>query len=189
MAKGRPTKFKPEHCQMIVDFFSGEPYELKEIITEGTGKNPWKKVEYKLFPNKLPTITDFSAKIQVDDDQIVEWAKKSVDKELDRKISGKYWGELNGELVSFHAAYARAKQLYKNFLIHNGLVGTHNAPYAKFVAINTTDMKDESVVRTPDLPTNESAKKDIEKMSTEAVEKALAEKIFSQKTQNKNKKV
>ncbi len=61
-----PTKYRPEYCQKIIDFFSGDPYE-KFKDKEG---NPTD------LPPKRPTVERFAISIHVHRDTIYEWAKR-----------------------------------------------------------------------------------------------------------------
>lgn len=126
---GRPTKYRPEYAQKMIDFFNIEPSWVSKIIT--TGKNDYCKEEEKLMPSNLPTLEKFASDIDVNTDTLVEWAsiKKS-----------------NGSLKypKFSAAYSRCKQLQKNILVENGLNGLYQSNFAIFVAKNFTDMKDKT---------------------------------------------
>lgn len=108
---GRPSKYKPEFCQALIDFYDVEPYEEKD------GKR---------LANKLPTLRNFSKEIKIDISTVYDWVDPN---------SPRFKKELSD-------AFRRAKNLLKWFLIENGLNGCHNALYAKFVAINMTDMSD-----------------------------------------------
>lgn len=54
---GQPTKYKPEYCQGIIDYFNSE-------ITDAKGKY-----------NDFPIIAGYAAKIGVNRDTLFEWAK------------------------------------------------------------------------------------------------------------------
>lgn len=119
MTAGRPTKYKPEYCQELIDFFSIPRTREIEVTHKNTKGESWTKTEEK--PNPLPQFIDFSMKIGVCDDTLTEWKKTHEE---------------------FSAAYNKAKALQKSFLIENGLAGHYNAPFAIFTAKNITDMRD-----------------------------------------------
>lgn len=77
------------------------------------------------FPNDPPFLFQFAAKIGVHESVLVDWVDK---------------------FPEFAAAYARAKDLFKVFLITNGLNRTADASFSIFTAKNTTDMKDKTEI-------------------------------------------
>jgi len=122
---GRPEKYKKEYCDEIIKFFDIEP-NRKEVVAKikaynKAGAQNFEKEEYKRVANELPTIYKFAKKIGVSHFTILEWAKRYKE---------------------FSKALMTAKELYKQFLIENGLQGIYNPGFAIFVAKNTTDMKD-----------------------------------------------
>jgi hypothetical protein len=124
---GRPTKYDPKYCEEIVEYFDQSPHKDVDIPHMGaTGEFKW--MDYKRMSNQLPTFLGFAKKIGVNGDTLVEWAKEE-NKE-------KYPG--------FSAAYIRAKELQKWFIIENGLNGLYNPQFAIFVAKNITDMRDKT---------------------------------------------
>lgn len=132
--KGRPSKYKPQFCQEIIDFFSGEPYqltvteEMKEYFTNGILKK--ELARKKLIPEKLPTFFRFSEKIKVDQGTLLEWAAK---------------------YPAFSRAFTRAKELQKEFLMALGLAGVTPPAAFMFIASNITDMRSHGVMP-DDLP-------------------------------------
>ena len=125
MAKnGRPTKYKSEYCEKLINFFDVEPYEdreLKHYDKEGNVK--W--IDYKRMANKLPTLRDFAKSIKVNLSTPYEWIKKHKE---------------------FSNAFIQAQKLRKWFLIENGLNGCYNPAFAIFVAKNITDMRDKQEI-------------------------------------------
>lgn len=134
---GRPTKYKPEYCEQIIAFFDIEPYEEREI-PHYKGKGDKKEVcwtDYKRMANKLPTLRNFAKMIGVCVATVYNW----VDKE-----NGSYRQE-------FLDAFTCAQEIRKWFIIENGLNSCYNPLFAKFVAINVTDMRDkQELVQTTD---------------------------------------
>ena len=119
LGEGRPSKYRQEYCQQLIDFFSvpATTTIIKKIITKN-GTEIEEEVERAV---NLPTIERFCSNIGVDGDTIITW---------------------NKDYPEFHAAYARAKALQKDLLITNGCKGLYNSQFAIFVAKNVTDMRD-----------------------------------------------
>lgn len=125
---GRPTKFKAEYVQKLVDFFSQPPtYEVDVIIKSKNGTETYKTEER---PNQLPFLTKFAREIGVDIDTLENWAKPENE--------DKYPG--------FFGAYKLAKELQKEFLIQNALRGQYNATAFIFTAKNITTMRDQTQI-------------------------------------------
>ena len=121
---GRPTSYKQEYCQQIIDYFANAPlYEEVRIPHYKNGEVAYEDI--KRFPPKLPTLVQFAKSIGVCYPTVYNW-------------------QCLGH-ASFHEeflnAYSRAKQLQKDFLIQAGLSGVFNPGFATFVAINITDMQ------------------------------------------------
>jgi hypothetical protein len=127
---GAPTKYKPEYCEDLIKFFDVPP-KKKELmaISRGydkkTGEETFKKEEWKMIPNELPTIYKFCKKIGIGTTTFESWTNTHVE---------------------FQVAYIQAKDLYKSFLIANGLENLYNGAFAIFVAKNTTDMRDKQEI-------------------------------------------
>lgn len=117
MQTGRPTKYKAEYCDLIIEFFSIHPFEIFS-----TPFGP------KRTANTMPTFHDFARTIGVNEDTVVEWATAK---------------DVQGQLkhADFSAAYREAKTLQKWFLIENGLNGVYNSRFAEFTAMNISDMR------------------------------------------------
>lgn len=128
---GRPTKYKPEFCQRLMRFFEGKPFrDVKLHHYKGKGENRevvW--TDIKRMANKLPTLVEFAKSIKVCYATVYNWQDEKH--------------------PSFHRefleSFTRAKELQKNFLLQNGLLGLYNPIFAKFVAVNITDMTDKQV--------------------------------------------
>jgi DNA-binding transcriptional regulator YiaG len=152
---GRPSKYKPEYCQKLIKFFDVEPYEEREIPHyKGKGENKtvsW--TDYKRMANKLPTLRNFAKKIKVAVATVYNWADESH-------------GSFHKEFLD---AFICAQDLRKWFLVENGLNGCYNPLFAKFVAINVTDMKDKQEIDHNDITTpNPLTEEDIEDLRQKA---------------------
>ena len=120
------TKYKPEYCQKLIDFFDVEPYEDRELKHFGKdGELKW--VDYKRMANKLPTLRNFAKEIGFNFTTVYKWRK---------------------DFKEFSNAFTQAKELQKWFLIENGLNGCYNPAFAIFTAKNITDMKDTQKIET-----------------------------------------
>jgi hypothetical protein len=118
--EGAPIKYKPEFCKILRDMFNVEPWREVEVPHfDKDGSVKWTDV--KRVSNGLPTFEAFSIKTGTDASSRVHWRKKYPE---------------------FAATYAMCKQIQKNHIIQNGLIGDYNPVFAKFVAINLTDMVD-----------------------------------------------
>jgi hypothetical protein len=75
----------------------------------------------KTMPNRLPTIERFCSEIDIVTSTFYEWCKK--------------YPELS-------SAFNKAKQYQKDQLMQLALMGFYKEGFAKFVAVNITDMRD-----------------------------------------------
>lgn len=143
---GRPTLFKPEFVDALIQFFDIEPYKTiayetsKEYFANGDLKKTSEKL--KDIPNKLPTLFRFSQKIGVAYVTVNDWYKRG--RELITE-EGPDKGKLAyPELEAFADAYEEAKQMQKEFLITIGLAGAAPPSAYIFTAKNVTDMRDKN---------------------------------------------
>ncbi len=123
--RGRKSYYKKSYCQKIIDFFDVEPYQDKELPHyKGKGdKRELVWTDYKRMANRLPTLIGFAKHIGVGTRTVYHWVEKHEE---------------------FRHALTHAQELRKWFLIENGLNGCYNPLFAKFTAINITDMKDKT---------------------------------------------
>lgn len=115
----RPTKYKLEYCQKLIDFFDIEPTREVPVVT--TFKNGTTRETTEERPEQLRFLSEFAKEIGVCHDTLLEWCKKHKE---------------------FSVAYTRAKELQKKHLITCGLLGLYNSHFAIFTAKNITDMQD-----------------------------------------------
>lgn len=134
---GRPTQYRSRYCRMLIKFFDIEPFEEVRIPhydesgkKHKSGRKKGEVIvthyETQRNPNRTPTLQRFAKKIKVGISTIYRW--------LDE----------DGDIfkAEFRDAFTCARACRRNFLIENGLCGCHSPGYAKFVAVNLTDMKD-----------------------------------------------
>lgn len=122
--EGRPTSYRPEYCEQIVEFFSVKPYFQREVIT--TGKNDYQKVETVDVPNDLPHLVDFCLKINVNPATISDWAKRYPE---------------------FDDALKTAKLINEKMLAINALRGLYNSTFSIFMAKNKFGWRDEQYLK------------------------------------------
>lgn len=121
MPAGRPTKYRKEYCDLIIRHFDIPATTTKKqtIVTRSVVKT----IDVEV-PNMVPTIESFARKLGVMTETIVAWTK---------------------EYPEFLTAYKKAKAMAKEILNENAIMGRYCEGYAKFFAINCTDMVDKSV--------------------------------------------
>lgn len=120
---GRPTDYKPEYCQAIIDYFSVKPYELteKEIIKDGHSA-----VIQVNEASDFPSFAGFAAKMGVCRDTIQEWCDKHPE---------------------FSVAHKKAKVLQESWMTTNGMKSLINTPFAIFTAKNVLGWRDQKEVK------------------------------------------
>ena len=119
-ASGQPTKYKPEYCQQLIDYFSIEPLGVIRE-QEITGTEGGKYVSRRL-PQRFPWFEGFARKIGVHRNTLKNWC---------------------AEHPEFAEAYETAKDLQREFLVDIGLSGTTSASFAIFTMKNVCGWRDE----------------------------------------------
>lgn len=116
---GRPTEYKPEYCQKLIEYFSVKPYELKkkQIVTKS---GEVCEIEQEVA-NDMPTLAGFAIQVGVDRHTLAKWAKKHTD---------------------FGAAYKMAKEFQENYLVKNGMKSLIHPVFSIFVAKNVIGWRD-----------------------------------------------
>lgn len=148
---GRPTKFRKEFTEKLVEFFDIEPTkkELMEVVKEigKDGKERKTAEKFKHVPNKFPTLVQFAKHIKVSYWSLQNWAEKGEDHNIQAKLA-KNEGlsvkeiEMMKDLQEFSKAYKLAKELQQDFLMQNGLNGASPSAGYIFTAKNVTKMRD-----------------------------------------------
>lgn len=115
---GRPTKYTDEMPKKLLEFFEVplKVTEIEEVASKGEVVSLTKQV-----PNTFPTFENFAVKERLSDSTL------------------RLWRDTHPE---FSLAYEICKKIQKNFIIQHGLIGSYNSAFAKFVAVNVTDLKD-----------------------------------------------
>ena len=122
MAGGRPTKYKPEYCESIINYFTVQPQQTvykKTYFADGQLKSE----EPIVLPEQLPTFQKFADMLGVTVSTLWEWDKGYKE---------------------FSKAYARAKQLQEHIWLVNGMSNLYNAQFAQFFGKNCLGYKDKT---------------------------------------------
>lgn len=117
---GQPTKYKPEYCQQLVDYFSIEPLEIirEQEITDTEGG----KYISRRLPQRFPWFEGFARKIGVHRNTLKNWC---------------------AEHPEFAEAYDTAKDLQREFIVDVALSGAAPPSFAIFTMKNVCGWRDE----------------------------------------------
>lgn len=116
---GRPSKYKDEYCQLLLDYFSEEPY--REVIRKVHTKQGDVIEIPEDVANDFPTLAGFAIKIGVHRDTLLEWSK---------------------QFPEFSGAYKRASDFQEHFIVTNGMKSLVNPAFAIFTAKNVLKWRD-----------------------------------------------
>lgn len=117
---GQPTKYKPEYCQQLIDYFSIEPLEIirEQEITDTEGG----KYISRRLPQRFPWFEGFARKIGVHRNTLKNWC---------------------AEHPEFAEAYETAKDLQREFIVDVALSGAAPPSFAIFTMKNVCGWRDE----------------------------------------------
>lgn len=115
---GRPTEYTSEMCEKLVEYFDQPLYVIKKKQVASGGRAVWVEEER---PNSMPTFEGFAGSIGVTHNTLRNWGRDNPD---------------------FLSAYAHCKDIQKKFIMEHGMMGGYNPGFAKFIAVNVTDLKD-----------------------------------------------
>lgn len=117
---GQPTKYKPEYCQQLIDYFSIEPLDIVQD-TEINDPDGSKRISRRL-PQRFPWFEGFARKIGIHRNTLKNWC---------------------AEHPEFAEAYETAKDLQREFLVDIGLSGATSSSFAIFTMKNVCGWRDE----------------------------------------------
>lgn len=117
---GRPTKYTPEMCDRIEEYFAKEPTTMVmvQVLNKKTGGLTRIPQEVAV---ELPTLAGFAASIGVHRDTLNEWERAHPE---------------------FSDAVKRAKCHQERILVANGLSGRYQGALSIFALKNLHDWKD-----------------------------------------------
>ena len=120
-AGGRPTQYRPEYCEEIIEYFDVAPYttSVKTITT----KNGSIIEEPITLPNDARFMVGFERLIGVSLQTLHNWCK---------------------EYPEFLEAFTQAKELQARHVAVNALNGTYNGGFAQFMLMNTAGWRNKS---------------------------------------------
>ena len=124
-AGGRPSKYKPEYCEDIVEYFSIDPVAERVESTRYDKDGNVSGETLKETGPILPTFTRYALKIGVCDDTLLNWSK---------------------EFPEFLVAYRRCEKLQEDVWRINALKGTYNAAFSIFLGKNVFGYKDKTEI-------------------------------------------
>lgn len=111
---GRPSTYKPEYAQMLIEYFDVPPVrEIPETWYNPDGSV--KRESMKLVANPPAHIGGFARKLGVSKMAVYEWARKYPD---------------------FGYAMIHARDMRRAMIIDNALAGLYNPLFAKLAAAN-----------------------------------------------------
>ena len=131
MPAGRPTKYYPELCENMIEYFSGSFVDIDETIEEvesvedgklGKKGKKQKKIVKKKIGSQLPTFAGWCWSVKIHRDTMYQWIKENR---------------------QFSDTYRLCKEAQENMLVQNTLQGRYNAGFAHFLAKNLTNMRDD----------------------------------------------
>ena len=125
-SRGRPTLFKEEYSDQLIEYFDKVPFEripLKDKNGDEKG--------FELVPTMFPTLARFSTMVGVTRETLHDWA-----------TAKKEDGELKHPEFSY--AYKRAKEFQEAILVEGTMAGAFQANFSIFTAKNVLGWRDKS---------------------------------------------
>ncbi|MGY6154123.1 terminase small subunit [Paraburkholderia graminis] len=118
-AVGRPSRYRPEYGQMIVEFFRIDLERSVEVVVPGKDGKPVTVTETVV--NRFPTLTRFADSLGVSCQTLKNWAAAHPD---------------------FAHAHARAKGLQASLLIEGGMSGRYESRFVVLASKNLLGWRD-----------------------------------------------
>jgi hypothetical protein len=115
---GRPEKYTPEICDKMMEYFDQPLYVMEERQSASAGR---KVITHERVANSMPTFEGFAVDNDLAPNTLLNWCVKYPD---------------------FLRTYNACKAIQKKFIIEHGMKGNYNAAFAKFIAVNVTDLRD-----------------------------------------------
>lgn len=122
--RGRPTVYRDEFPEMLLEFFAQDP--TREVTVRDAKGNE----RTEILPGTFPTLARFATNIGVTKETLHDWA---TSRDIDT-------GELKHP--DFSSAYKKAKDLQEANLIEGTIAGAYNSTFAIFTAKNVLGWRD-----------------------------------------------
>ena len=125
-SRGRPTLFKEEYVDKLIQYFDKKAYERKPLLDkEGNERGS------EMVPTDFPTLARFATMIGVTRETLHDWATaKNAEGELKHP--------------DFSYAYKRAKEFQEAILVEGTMAGAFQANFAIFTAKNVLGWRDKT---------------------------------------------
>jgi len=120
---GRPTKYREEFVEMLLEFFSQPP--TREVTLKDAKGNE----TVQELPGSFPTLARFATNIGVTTETLHDWATAKNPDGTQRN-------------PSFSYAYKKAKDLQQANLVEGTMKGAYNSTFAIFTAKNVLGWRD-----------------------------------------------
>lgn len=120
---GRPTVFREEFADMLLEYFSAPP------TREVTVKDKSGEERIEILPGVFPTLARFAVNVGVTRETLHDWA-----------TAKKPDGELKHPRFSY--AYKKAKDFQEANLVEGTMAGAYNSTFAIFTAKNVLGWRD-----------------------------------------------
>lgn len=147
--RGRPTKYKPEFPDLLVEHFKEYLREPERQVVIGkkifykSGKVDREEYVYKPIPKAIPTVFAFSLKIDVAYSAVRDWGHDRIgDKPGDGEIDRRPY-----KYPEFAAAYKQVENFQKEAFNMVGIGGTGSAAFTIFAAKNMIGWRDDTTQR------------------------------------------
>lgn len=118
----KPGEYHPGYCEQMIRYFDRP--KTKKIYDTYTWKSGAVSEKERYVPNTPPHFSEFARSIGVTTRTLNKWCR---------------------EHPEFREAHQICQEIFEEFLIDNGLIGSYGAIAMKFVAVNRSKMKDKQV--------------------------------------------
>ena len=121
---GRPTLFKEEYADQLIEYFDKEPFERRPLLEKECNERG-----SEIVPAKFPTLARFAAMIGVTRETLHDWATSKNEE-----------GELKHPEFSY--AYKKSKDFQEAILVEGAMANAFHANFSIFTAKNVLGWRD-----------------------------------------------